>query len=209
MSTMAACPLVHVTDANAIFRRGLTASIEAGGFRTAGESEQLPPAEALADVDVLLFDVDDTSLTKVGLLRRGCDTRLVAIARRPREDLLYDGVAAGLSGFLLRSDLNPHVVVSCLHSVIDGYGAVPPELLSKLLVRLAHSEGHGAPARELQTRELDVLRLLADGGSTREIALDLSYSERTVKNIIRDVLLKMDCRTRAHAAALATRHGYI
>ena len=58
-------------------------------------------------------------------------------------------------------------------------------------------------------RERDVLRLLADGHDTREIATDLCYSERTVKNVVHDVLMKLNCRTRAHAVALATREGVI
>jgi DNA-binding NarL/FixJ family response regulator len=61
----------------------------------------------------------------------------------------------------------------------------------------------------LAGREVSVLRLLAEGESTREIAENLSYSERTVKNIVHDLLMKLDCRTRAHAVALATRQGVI
>jgi DNA-binding NarL/FixJ family response regulator len=63
--------------------------------------------------------------------------------------------------------------------------------------------------RELTSRELAVLRMLADGEVTRGIAEQLNYSERTVKNIVRDVLVKLECRTRAHAVALATRRGLI
>lgn len=61
----------------------------------------------------------------------------------------------------------------------------------------------------LTDREFDVLRLLADGSTTREIAEDLSYSERTIKNIVHSVLQKLNCRTRAHAVALAARHGVV
>jgi DNA-binding NarL/FixJ family response regulator len=61
----------------------------------------------------------------------------------------------------------------------------------------------------LASRELDVLRLLADGGDTKEIATELAYSERTVKNIVHDVLVKTNCKTRAQAVAVATRQGFI
>jgi DNA-binding NarL/FixJ family response regulator len=73
------------------------------------------------------------------------------------------------------------------------------------MVARASQGGSGA----LSPRERDVLRLLADGLDTREIAVDLCYSERTVKNVVHDVLMKMHCRTRAHAVALATREGVI
>ena len=68
-----------------------------------------------------------------------------------------------------------------------------------------------ADAREpqLSDREYEVLRMLAEGESTRGIATQLSYSERTVKNIVRDLLVKLNGKTRAHAVALATRQGVI
>ena len=67
-----------------------------------------------------------------------------------------------------------------------------------------------APAvPQLSQREHQVLRLLADGESTRGIAQRLNYSERTVKNIVHDLLVKLDCRTRAHAVALAATRGVI
>ena len=61
----------------------------------------------------------------------------------------------------------------------------------------------------LAARELDVLRLLANGANTREMARELCYSERTVKTIVHDVLIKLACRTRAQAVALALREGVI
>jgi DNA-binding NarL/FixJ family response regulator len=61
----------------------------------------------------------------------------------------------------------------------------------------------------LSDRELAVLRLLAEGSDTVEIGETLGYSERTVKNIVHDVLMKTNCRNRTHAVALATREGLI
>nr|BFE71212.1 hypothetical protein GCM10020092_045130 [Actinoplanes digitatis] len=61
----------------------------------------------------------------------------------------------------------------------------------------------------LNPRERSVLRLLADGMDTRGIAEDLCFSERTVKNVVHDVLTKLNCRTRAQAVAVATREGVI
>jgi DNA-binding NarL/FixJ family response regulator len=78
-----------------------------------------------------------------------------------------------------------------------------------LSVRARQPRPAQAGDRELTARELTVLQLLAEGGVTREIAQELNYSERTVKNIVRDVLDKLNCRTRAHATARATRRGLI
>ena len=79
-------------------------------------------------------------------------------------------------------------------------------MLSRLLSRpRAGMRGAG----DLTDRELGVLRLLSKGESTRQIAEDLCYSEKTVKNIVHDVLVRMNCRNRAQAVALATRRGLI
>lgn len=83
-----------------------------------------------------------------------------------------------------------------------------PELAAQLLGPERAGRPDGS-THALTDREFDVLRMLADGESTRGIAERLNYSERTVKNIVHDLLAKMGCRTRAHAVALATRQGVI
>jgi DNA-binding NarL/FixJ family response regulator len=174
-----------------------------------GESSEFRPAPVLDDVDILLFDVEIAALQQAARLVRGSRVHLVGIAPNAEERMLFDSVEAGMAGFLLRSDLTPDGLVACLRSVVSGNGSLPPALLTKLLGGLARGGRRGATTGQLAGRELEVLRLLAEGGGTRDIATKLSYSERTVKNIVHDVLVKMNCRTRAHAVALATRQGLI
>jgi DNA-binding CsgD family transcriptional regulator len=83
-----------------------------------------------------------------------------------------------------------------------------PELLRQLLP-VGGDERFEAGPPQLSKREYEVLRMLADGESARGIAERLSYSERTVKGIVHDLLAKLNCRTRAHAVALAARQGVI
>ena len=96
---------------------------------------------------------------------------------------------------------------ACVRALRAGDGTIAPEILCTLLAEPEPADG--APSAPLTARELQVLRMLADGGSTRDIAKRLSYSERTVKNIVRDLLVKLNCRTRAHAVAFAARRGVI
>jgi DNA-binding NarL/FixJ family response regulator len=70
-------------------------------------------------------------------------------------------------------------------------------------------EPRGLSVSRLTTREQQVLRLIADGHATREVARELSYSERTVKSIVHDVVMKLDARSRSHAVAHAVRDGLI
>jgi DNA-binding NarL/FixJ family response regulator len=200
---------VWVDDRNAIFRRGLVSCLSMDDFTVVGESAGFSPEPDLTRTDILLFSVEDAGLQRAVRLVRGTAVRLVGLARSQEESVLFDAVQAGLAGFLIRSELTPAGLAGSLHAVLGGNGSMPPELLARMLHGLAKGGARGASAGQLAHRELDVLRLLAEGNDTREIAASLSYSERTVKNIVHDVLVKMNCRSRAHAVALATRQGFI
>jgi DNA-binding NarL/FixJ family response regulator len=202
-------PRVWIDDPHPIFRRGLAVCLQAAGCRVIGESSGLDPAPDLSDGDTFLFDVDAVGLPRAAALRQAADVRLVGIVRDAREEDLYATLTAGLAGVLLRSSLTPERLTSCLSAVVSGQGALPPDLLGQMISGLARGAPRGARVPGLARREVSVLRLLAAGDSTREIAETLSYSERTVKNIVHDLLMKLDCRTRAHAVALATRQGVI
>jgi DNA-binding NarL/FixJ family response regulator len=201
---------VWIDDGNAIFRRGLVSSLVGEPFAVVGESAGLVPQPVLADADILVFGLEGTRLERVAELSAGTGAKLVALTGSASEDDLASAVEAGVSGLLIRADLTPSALLSCLTAVVEGHGSVPPALLARLTRRLAGAELACVPRDgELVKRELQVLRILAEGGDTREVAARLSYSERTVKNIVHDVLLKLNCRTRAHAVAAATRQGFI
>ncbi|MGH9039624.1 MAG: LuxR C-terminal-related transcriptional regulator [Acidimicrobiia bacterium] len=199
---------VWVDDENDIFRLGLSSCLGSDGFVVAGESRGLAPRPDLSRTDVLVFDLGGGRLGEVVRLTQGSATRLLAIAATATDGLLIDAVEAGVAGVLLRADVTPAAFLHCLRSVSRGNGSVPASALASLLAapgpgRRPGSSGH------LTGRELDVLRLLSTGQSTREIAADLSYSEKTVKNIVHDLLVRMNCRNRAQAVAMATQRGLI
>lgn len=200
---------VWIDDSNLIFRRGLATCLSGEGFAIAGESASFAPAPQLDGVSVLLFDIDGSGMQKAVEAARGTSARLVGTTRSASEDVLFDAVQAGLAGFLVRSELTPHRLVACLGAVVGGQGSLPPDLTAKLVAGMANGRKQGTSASHLATRELEVLRLLARGEDTRAIAVELAYSERTVKNIVHDVLMKTNCKTRAQAVAVATRQGLI
>jgi DNA-binding NarL/FixJ family response regulator len=197
---------VWIDDRNAIFRRGLAGALTDSMFVVAGESETLSPAPVLDDVGILLFDLEH--LQRVRLLPGASSVRLVALASAEYEELLLEGLEAGVAGILVRRTLTPAALSGYLEAVASGGTALPAALMKRLVTNLAGG-GRQCLPDALGGREVDVLRLLAGGSSTREIAVELAYSERTVKNIVHDLLLKLDCRTRAQAVGLATRRGVI
>ena len=109
---------------------------------------------------------------------------------------------------LILRAMPPSRLVSCVRAATRAGGSISPELLCQLLPEVEGTRPDPTQP-QLTDREYDVLRMLADGESTRGIAERLSYSERTVKNIVRGLLVKLGCRTRAHAVALAARQGVI
>ncbi|MEX2372985.1 MAG: response regulator transcription factor [Dehalococcoidia bacterium] len=198
---------VWIDDANPIYRRGLTACLEAEGIHVAGESDRLARRIETAEATALIFDASGGRLGEVVNLQRGSEAGLVALVRDQHDPALVDAIEAGISGVLLREELSPPSLTAALRTVATGQSAVPARLLAKILESAARGKRHAA--FDVGGREVAVLRQLAEGHDTGEIADTLAYSERMVKRIVHDLLVKMNCRNRAHAVALAVRHGLI
>jgi DNA-binding NarL/FixJ family response regulator len=127
---------------------------------------------------------------------------------------LLAAVEAGTCAIIRRGDARTDVLVRSIRAADAGDGAIPPDLLGRLLDHVSHLQAtvltpRGLSFSGLTTREVDVLRLIADGFDTTEVASRLSYSERTVKNVVADVTRRHGLRNRTHAVAYALRQGLI
>jgi DNA-binding NarL/FixJ family response regulator len=200
-------PTVWLDDSHAIVRRGMAACLQQADFVVRGESAVLSPEPVLADLDLLVFEYAAPTLRRAVRLAGGGSTRLVATVRDVTEQSVREMVDAGVCAVLPHGTLTADTLVTTLRSVVAGNVALPGDMLARLLLHVTQAS-HLGPAG-LNTRERSVLRLLADGMDTRGIAEDLCFSERTVKNVVHDVLTKLNCRTRAQAVAVATREGVI
>jgi DNA-binding NarL/FixJ family response regulator len=121
---------------------------------------------------------------------------------------------AGVVALLRRHDTTADRLVGAITGAACNEGTVPADLLGQLLGQVgALQRGVLAPRglafNGLATREIEVLRLVADGCDTSEIADRLAYSERTVKNVLHDVTSRLQLRNRSHAVAFAMRRGLI
>lgn len=199
---------VWIDDNHPIFRRGIASCLADAGFDLVGESARFDPLPDPKAIDVLVFEADETNLMCASQTVNGSGVRLVALVRQPSEQLLMDAIDLGVASILMRQDLVPTALLGSLRAAAGGNTTIPTGMLPRLLARAAHSPRSGGGAA-ITKRELNVLRLLASGADTRGIADELCYSDRTVKNIVHDVLMKLYCRNRAHAVALATRQGLI
>ncbi|MGH9040814.1 MAG: LuxR C-terminal-related transcriptional regulator [Acidimicrobiia bacterium] len=197
---------VWIDDEHPIFRRGLASCVNAEGFALAGMSADLIPEPDPAAIDILIFEMRLGAFSRALGLTRGTPVRLLALVAEG-DPLLYEAVDAGMASVLTRNDLTPDALTGALRAVAAGQCAVPLASVPALLERAAHS--HAGATRGLSPRELSVLQLLSEGEDTRDIAESLGYAERTVKNIVHDLLVKMNCRNRVQAIAMATRRGLI
>jgi DNA-binding NarL/FixJ family response regulator len=157
---------------------------------------------------MLIIEVDVAGSESAGVPAPRYDARLVRGVQDVPAGHSRQPSGGEVTAALILRDVAPSRVVSCVRAATRGGGSISPELLGQLLPAGAGTRPDPSQP-QLTDREYDVLRMLADGESTRGIAERLSYSERTVKNIVHDLLVKLGCRTRAHAVALATRQGVI
>lgn len=192
----------------------------------AGATTQLrqQPAIELVDeangppgtVALLLADaLDEPTLSRLRRLVRVDGTRAVLVAGLIREAELLQVIESGVAAIVWRHEATGHRLLQAVIAASRGDGDLPSDLLGRLisqvgaLQRNASAGPPGAPAAGLSPRELDVLQLVAEGMDTGEIARKLSYSERTVKNVMHGLTTRLQLRNRAHAVAYAFREGYI
>ncbi|EJZ09488.1 response regulator transcription factor [Mycolicibacterium vaccae] len=194
-----------VDDSNAIFRRGLADCLASSGFAIVGEGSHLLPVPDPALAEIFLLELDRAAVS-AGTDFVAAGTRCVGIAEANSSALMEAAVKAGFAGLLIREEITPAGLVAVCRAVACGVGSIPPAIVAPLL-GCGNSPASLVDRGVLACRELNVLRLLAQGSSTRDIAGELCYSERTVKNIVHDTLAKLHCRTRAEAVAVMARQG--
>ncbi|MFG3462213.1 LuxR C-terminal-related transcriptional regulator [Streptomyces sp. NPDC047853] len=172
--------------------------------------ESGPGTVALLIADTL----DEATLTRLRRLVRSEGARAVLVVGTIRESELLDVVECGVGAIVWRHEATAHRLVQAVLAAARGDGDLPADLLGRLISQVGTlhrgAAGRpGAPSLGLAPREVDVLRLVAEGFDTGEIAGKLSYSERTVKNVMHGLTTRLHLRNRAHAVAFALREGYI
>lgn len=166
-------------------------------------------------VAVLVGDAfDEVVLARLRRLVRNEGTRAVLVVTALRQSEVLDVMECGVGAIVWRREATAARLVQAVLAAARGDGDLPADLLGRLVSQVgtmhrSMSGRSGASAAELTPREVDVLRLVAEGLDTGEIASKLSYSERTVKNVVHGMVTRLHLRNRAHAVAHALREGYI
>ena len=204
-----------VVDDQELFRRGLTMllgvepDIEVVG--EAGDGVAATELAGSAVPDVILMDVRMPKRSGieacVAIKEVAPTARIIMLTVSDEEADLYDAVKNGASGYLLK-DSSIDEVAQAIRVVADGQSLISPSLAIKLLdefKQMSRSDRQQVPSPRLTDRELEVLKLVAQGLNNREIAKRLFISENTVKNHVRNILEKLQLHSRMEAVMYAVR----
>ncbi|WP_209518405.1 helix-turn-helix transcriptional regulator [Streptomyces syringium] len=188
----------------------------AGQLRTRPEVSLVGQSDAeVAQVVLMVVDtVDEVALRVLRQIQRTSTARGVLVITQIDEQQLASAAECGFIGVVRRAEATPERLVQVIGAVARGEGYVPADLLGSLLEQVGRLQGEvlgprGVNFNGLAAREIEVLRLVADGYDTADIALKLAYSERTIKNILHAVMTRLNLRNRSHAVAYALRQGLI
>jgi two-component system NarL family response regulator len=208
---------VLIADDHALFRRGLTmVLVSEPGIEVVGEAqdgvEAVSRAEELAP-DVVLMDVRMPRLSGIEATRAIRETaptaKILMLTVSDEEDDLFDAIKAGANGYLLK-EISIEEVADAVRAVVTGQSLISPSMASKLLnefntlsKQATEKQRYATP--RLTDRELEVLKLVAQGMRNSEIAESLYISENTVKNHVRNILEKLQLHSRMEAVVYAMR----
>jgi DNA-binding NarL/FixJ family response regulator len=211
-------PRVLLVDDHDLFRTGLRNLLEEeGGVQVAGEatngSEAVRLVRELAP-DVVVMDLNMPSMSGVEATRHITAlsplTRVIVLTISDEDSDVLDAIVAGACGYLLK-DSSITDVIAGIRAASVNQSLISPTIASKVLQRVRatteDTEMADAIRTELSDRELEVLKLIANGKDNAQIAVELVISPKTVKNHISNILMKLQIQNRIQAAVYAVRSG--
>ncbi|MEH2234785.1 response regulator transcription factor [Nostoc sp.] len=199
---------VLIVDDHSIVRQGLTTIINRDPeMMVIAQAEDGQQAIALFreyQPDVTLMDLRIPQMAGVETISAICAefkaARIVVLTTYDGDEDIYRGLQAGAKGYLLK-DAKPNELLSAIRTIHRGQQYIPPEVGAKLVQRMRNPE--------LSERELDVLRLMAQGMSNLEISTTLTIGESTVKSHVNRILSKLGVSDRTQAVIIAVKRGIV
>ncbi len=208
-----------VVDDVPLFRAGLTAALEGAGYEVVGEAANGEAAVALAEnelPDLVLLDVLMPGESGIDAMQKilavSPNSAIVLLTGSESEEDLVSAIKLGARGYIVKDMPFDHLVMS-IDNVAAGGAAISPVMAGKLFdvtrQLVLHQDLVGVRKPSLTAREIEVLEMVADGKTSREIGDLLFISENTVKNHIRNILDKLGLHSRNEAVLYAIRENLI
>jgi DNA-binding NarL/FixJ family response regulator len=218
---------VLLVDDQQIVRQGLATILKyAPGIEVVGQAGDGNEAVALArhlNPDVVLMDLKMPRLGGIPATRQICasqpDTHVIILTTYDADDLVFEGIKAGAQGYLLK-DATSETLVEAVRGVMRGESQLDPGVARKVLGEFQRLATQPPPPQKkepsqalaiepLTPREEEVLRLLVEGLSNKEIGGRLHLTEGTVKNYVSAIIAKLQANDRTHAVVTALRQGLV
>lgn len=212
-------PRVLLVDDHDLFRTGLRNLLEEQGIHVVGEADT--GTEALRKIrevapEVVLMDINMPGISGVEATRQIAMiaplTRVVVLTISDQDADVMDAIVAGACGYVLK-DASIQELIRGIRAAAAGESLISPAIATKVLqrVRSTGSSRHEAELirSELSDREIQVLKLVANGHDNARIAANLHISPKTVKNHISNILMKLQIENRIQAAVYAVRSGLV
>ena len=210
-------PLIRVllVDDHAVVRKGIRAvlsteaDIEVVG--EAGDGEEALVQAAALQPNVILMDLVMPKMDGIEATRqvttRQPGVRVLVLTSFVAHDKVFPAIKAGALGYVLK-DTGPDDLVNAIRQVHSGERTLEPDIARKVLFEMAQPPKQPPTPDPLTSRELEVLRLIAQGMSNREIAEDLVLAEKTVRAHVSNILGKLHLASRTQAALYALKEGF-
>lgn len=209
---------VLIAEDQTLMRQGLRMILElSDGFTVVGEAEDGQQAidQALAlQPDIVLMDVQMPNLNGVAATAQLSlvlpTVKVIILTTFDYDEYVFDGIKAGARGYMLKDILATDLLES-IRKVYAGESIVQASIATRLIAEFSQrrTAPSGHPYDALSQRELEVLRLLADGMNNKTIATQLALTEGTVKNYVSTILDKLHAANRTHATTIARKQGLI
>ncbi len=214
--TMSETIKILIVDDHPVVRDGLMSMLETqADFDVVGEASSGSEAVAKANhfqPDVVLLDLEMPDLDGVAVLKRFQDNRMavntIVFTAFDTDDRIVSAIQAGAKGYLLKGSPREELF-QAIRIVSQGGSLLQPVVASKLIRHISNPQEGKALFEPLTAREQEVLDLLAQGTTNKEIAAALFITERTVKFHVSSILGKLGASNRTEAVRIAARHGLI
>ncbi len=208
---------VLLADDHAVVRSGLRAVLDAEPdievVAEAQDGAEAVQRASAGDIDLAILDVSMprlTGLQATAELRRRSDVRVLILSVHDNEQYFFEALRAGASGYVLKSAANRDLVEAC-RAAMRGEPFLYPNAIVALVREYLEQarRGEAAPSDPLTPRELQVVKLIAEGHTSDEIAADLVISRKTVDHHRSNILAKLEMRSVADLTRYAIRRGLI
>ncbi len=210
---------ILLVDDHALMREGLRQllSLEAdlrvvdeavNGFEAVQKVRRLQPDVVLMDISMPM--IDGIAVTQQ-ITREFPSIAVIMLTMHRQDQQVLQAITSGARGYLLKT-ASSQELARTIRQVHAGEVLIEPELTGAIVSefrRISHLSAQGSSLTELAEKEIDILRCVAMGLSNKEIAEQLAYSEKTVKNYLSVIFQKLGIRDRTQAAIFAFRHGLI